>query len=92
MIKRLADEAAALFLRQSDIGLGEGSGLDLALHHGFETVPRAVGGATDVYQLARDKPFQHVQSEIMRAEIERHPDGAARQLLRGIDWGIRAYH
>ena len=35
--------------------------------------------------LARQEPFEHMQREIMRAEIKRHADRAAGQLLRRVD-------
>src|SRR5262249_11000688 len=42
--------------------------------------------------VAGQKSFEHVQCEVVRAEIERNADLAIGELLRGIDRGVRGHH
>ena len=67
-------EPAALLLGERDVRLGQRGRLDLALHQRCEPVARAVRRAAQLDLLARQEAFQHMQREIMRAEIERHAD------------------
>ena len=49
-------------------------GVDFALHQRIETIARAVRRPAQLDHFARQEAFQHVQRDIMRAEIERHAD------------------
>ncbi len=90
--ERRADQAATLLLRERDMRLGQGGGVELALHQRGEPVARAVGRAAEFYLLAAQKTFEHVQRDVVGAEIERHADGAVGELLRGIDRRIGRDH
>jgi hypothetical protein len=62
------------------------------LHEQIEAGARAVRHAANHDLVTRQKSFEHVQREIMRAEIERHADLAMSELLRRVDRGIRPHH
>ena len=80
-----ADEPAPLLLRERDVRLGQRGRLDLAAHQRIEPIARAVRGAAQLDHLARQESFQHVQGDVVGAEIERHADGPIGKLLRCVD-------
>ena len=88
-----ADGAATFLLRQSDVRLGERGGVDFSSpHERVEPVARAVGGAAELDHVARQEALQHVQRDIVGAEIERHADGLVGELLRREHRRIRRHH
>ena len=58
-------------------------------HQRIEAIARAVGCAAQLDHVARHETFEHVQRDVMGAEIKRHADDAVGELLRRIDRRIR---
>ena len=79
-------------LGERDVRFGQRGGFDLAVQQCIEPIARAVRGPANLDHLARHEAFQHVQRDVVRAEIERQPDQPIGHLLRRVNGRVRPNH